>query len=117
MADWSKELVTVAKAGERPRIKTLAVNVLRLGDLAIAAGGAEAHIENALRIPARSPFEQTLVLGYTNGLIGYLPPVGAFLEGSYEVQEALKYFGTLMLRPECESLFTDMAINLMGKLM
>ena len=117
MVDWSKELVAVAKAGARPRTKTLAVNVLRLGDLAIAAGGAEPHIESALGIAARSPFEQTMVLGYTNGLIGYLPPAEAFLEGGYEVQEAFKYFGALMLRPECESLFTDTVINLMGKLM
>ncbi len=41
-----------------------------------------------------SPFAETLVVGYANGLVGYVPDAKAFDVGSYEAGEAYRYFDT-----------------------
>jgi len=55
-------------------------------------------------IARRSPFPHTVALGYSNGLLGYVPTADAYALGGYEVNDAYRYFGTLMIAPESEAL-------------
>lgn len=62
------------------------INVLVLGiDVAIVTTPGELFTELAAQIRAGSPFTTTIVLGYTNGGIGYIPTAHAHTEGGYEV--------------------------------
>jgi len=68
------------------------------------------------QIKACSPFANTFVLAYTNGNIGYVPTEDAFPQGGYEVDSAIKFYGTTMLTPECERIIVESACRLLSGL-
>ena len=57
---------------------------IRIGDVAFVAFPGEPFCEIGLEVKSRSPFAHTIVGGYTNGYIGYVPTDKAFAEGGYE---------------------------------
>jgi hypothetical protein len=66
-------------------VAPVALATLRLGDVAIAACGAELFTQSGMRIKAASPAARTLVAGYTNGMLGYVAPREDHALGGYEV--------------------------------
>ncbi|MGC8631834.1 MAG: hypothetical protein ACP5T2_05380 [Thermoprotei archaeon] len=45
-------------------------------------------------VRSRSPFVNTMVVGYANGVVGYIPDRQAFELSTYEAAEAYKYYDT-----------------------
>ena len=90
---WSRILIEAVKHGHPTW--DLRIQAVRVNDIVIAGMNVETFFETGLEIKARSPIEDTFVLGYTNGHIGYLPraedyPVGGWkLDGSYAVPDML----------------------------
>lgn len=66
----------------------LAVQVARVGGLALASHGSEAFNATGAAVLASSPTPHTLFAGYANGMIGYVPPPEDLPRGGYEVDEA-----------------------------
>lgn len=60
------------------------INVIRLGTLSIVFLPGEPFVQTGLDIEEASPFEHTLVAGYCENSVGYIPPLSAFDEGGYE---------------------------------
>jgi neutral ceramidase len=71
----------------RREIKT-AMTILTIGGVAIVGIPGEPFVEFALALKANSWFSHTLVVGYCNDLIGYIPTREAYAEGGYEVETA-----------------------------
>ena len=102
----------------------LDVQVLRIGDVIIAGMNVEAFTETGLKIKARSPFKNTLPLGWTNTNIAYLPrkedyPAGGFKLGEvYHVPDLLvqAYQLPTALQPEAEQIAVDKVIELIERL-
>jgi hypothetical protein len=86
----------------RPRTAPFEIQCFRLGDAALIAMSGEIFMAYSDNLRARSPFPHTLVLGYSNGCVGYVPTAAAYPEGGYEVATAYRYYDTLMLHPDCE---------------
>ncbi|HRQ49689.1 MAG TPA: neutral/alkaline non-lysosomal ceramidase N-terminal domain-containing protein [Agriterribacter sp.] len=63
---------------------TARINVIRLGTLSIVLLPGEPFVQTGLDIEEASPFEHTLVAGYCENSVGYIPPLSAFEEGGYE---------------------------------
>ncbi len=107
---WSAELVERDGTPHTP----IATQVLRLGEAAVAAIGAEPFVEVGLAIKARSVYQHTLIAGYTNGSIGYLPTAEAYAIGGYEVQQAhFWYHLPAMIAPTSARLVEDRLIALL----
>lgn len=71
---------------------TARVSVLRWGGLRMVALPGEPFSVTAQDIAERVPGD-TVVIGYSDGCPGYLPPAEEFAHGGYEVDEAHRYYG------------------------
>ncbi|HIE29534.1 TPA: hypothetical protein EYP66_19870 [Candidatus Poribacteria bacterium] len=112
MLQWAQDMLKLARE-PKPYTQEFEIQAMQLGDLAIVALTGEVFVELALEIDARSPYQQTIVLGYTNGCIGYVPNEEAYPYGGYEVSTAYRYYGTLMLKPESDRQIRNAAVELM----
>jgi hypothetical protein len=65
------------------------LQVLKIGDMGIYASPGELFSEYGDELIAKSPFERTIVAGYSNGLIGYVVTPECFAEGVYEARQTI----------------------------
>jgi len=82
--------------------------------LAIVGLYSEVFSEIGEKIKRASPFEYTLVLGYTNGYGGYVPTTAAFSEGGYEVS-ARMHAGGLRISRDAENVLMGAVLDLMNE--
>lgn len=113
--EWANDYLKVARSGEAPPVR-MDVQALGIGDVVIVGTGAETFIEIGQEIQRRSPSPRAVALGYTNGCFGYLPTEKAFPKGGYEVDGAYRYYGTLMVRSECELITLDASERVLADL-
>lgn len=98
----------------RPSRRTVParLSALGLGPLALVLMPGELFTDIALAIEKASPFQSTLVLGYAESSIGYVPTDQAFAEGGYEIGPG-KWS---LLQPGAEPLLRRQAAKLLGEL-
>lgn len=72
------------EASEWPETEDAFVQVLRIGDLCLAALPFEVFVEIGFDIQKQSPFKETFVFGLANGDLGYLPSPRQHELGGYE---------------------------------
>jgi hypothetical protein len=80
---WSRLLVQAVEDG--PPTCELRVQALRVNDVVVVGMNVESFFETGLDIRAGSTFEDTFVLGYTNGLVSYLPRAEDYPEGGWQL--------------------------------
>jgi len=114
--EWTQDMLKEAKEGKKSRAQSFEIQAMQLGDAAIVSLTGEVFIELALEIEERSPYEQTIVLGYTNGCIGYVPDEESYPDGGYEVSGAYRYYGTLMIKPESDRMIRDAAVEILEEM-
>jgi len=61
----------------------LPIHAIRLGELAIVTQSCELYCQFGLDIKRRSPVDNTIVVGLSDGLNGYCPTIYGFLGGGY----------------------------------
>ena len=60
-----------------------ALSAMQLGEVGLVFHPAELYSYYGLAIQRDSPLDNTLVVGYTDGIIGYLPDAAAYAAGEY----------------------------------
>ena len=75
-------IVSRAKLGETSDVGLYAFS---FGDFALVTAPLEMFSNTGEDLRARSPYAMTFFLGYTNGLIGYMPAATSFPNKGYEV--------------------------------
>jgi len=113
LVEWAQDYLRLAQEGEKERTQKFEIQAFVLNRTAIVAYPGEMFVEYQLFADAHSPFEHTIALGYSNGCIGYVPTAAAYPLGGYEVETAYRYYGTLMLQPDCERLIQEATLQLL----
>lgn len=62
------------------------IQVIRFGEVILVGIPGEPFVEIGLEIKRRSPARWTVVVGYANGYLGYIPTPQAWKHGGYEVR-------------------------------
>ncbi|MCS7191366.1 MAG: neutral/alkaline non-lysosomal ceramidase N-terminal domain-containing protein [Armatimonadetes bacterium] len=115
-AEWASQILESMRNNSLPTSEKMNAQVLRIGNIAFANLASEVFAEIGINVKSHSPFAHTFALGYTNGCIGYLPTAKAYEEGGYEVEQAFKFYGRLMMHaPESEKIATDWLIRNLKK--
>jgi hypothetical protein len=118
---WARNLVAAVEHGHPTH--ELYLQVIRVNDIVLCALNMEVFFETGLDIRARSPLPDTFVLGYTNGLFGYLPrredyPDGGWsVDGSYALPDLLpQAWGMpVILHPDSATRAADASVELIGE--
>jgi len=92
------------------------VCALACGGFAMVGLPGEVFVELGMQIRSRSPFPVTLVVGYANGDIGYVPTRSAYPEGGYEVEHAYRYYGfPAPLAPEAGEMMVEAGVECLNE--
>jgi hypothetical protein len=114
---WGEQLVRAIEQKVGPSHVMVPVQAIRINDLAVVGVAGELFVEVQLAIKQRSPFRATLVAGYSNGCIGYLPVRDAYSTGGYEVDHSYKgYRLPAAIAPGAAEHIADSAISLLRAL-
>ena len=103
---------------ELPEVRA-EVQALRVGPLSIVAMPGEIFSSLGRRIKAASPFAapRTLIAGWANDNVGYVPDRDAYPLGGYEVDTASRYYGyPAGWAPEAGDALVDAALRLLRRL-
>lgn len=112
---WASDMLDLARRGVKGQTQPFEIQAIALGDVAIVALPGEVFVQYALNIRERSPFPHTLVLGYSNGCIGYVPTAADYPYGGYEVDTAYQLYGTQMIGPESEEIILEGAMRVLNR--
>ncbi len=104
VAQWADEILELARNGPQQREVPFEVQALRIGDMGIVGLPGEVFVEYAANIREAGALPVMATAAYTNGNIGYVPTADAYAEGGYEIENAIRYYGTTMQKPESEAL-------------
>ena len=120
--DWAEKLVEAVHRGNPP-LDTL-IQAIRINDIVLASASVEAFFQTGLDVKARSPFEHTQFLGFSNGLVAYLPRAEDYPEGGWSVHERYavpdllvqSYSMPVALRPDAEQTVVERVSSLIRRL-
>lgn len=97
MAAWARDMRATIDQGRSPERRVpFEVQAVSFGrSLALVTLAAEPTVEHGLRFKRelRQGFDDVLVAGYANGVIGYIPVRRQIPEGGYEVDWANRFHG------------------------
>lgn len=113
--EWAEDYLRFAEAGTA-EAQEFEIQIVCVGDWALVAYPGEMFVDYQLTLEKESPFSRTVTLGYSNGCIGYVPTASAYPEGGYEISGAFKYYGTLMISSDCESMIKTETMEMLQAL-
>lgn len=111
--EWAQAARVYAAMPVFRETQPFTIQRLNLGGLHILGFPAEMFVQYQLDFSSQSE-APVLTLGYTNGCSNYMPTAAEYARGGYEVDDAHRYYGTLMYGPGSEAILRDAAYRLLG---
>lgn len=97
----------------KDRQLTVAISAMQLGELGLAFHPSELYSYYGLAIRRQSPTPDTLVVGYTDGLIGYLTDPAAYASGEYAALTVPKIVDFPPFTPTAAAGLADAVVRLL----
>lgn len=94
------------------------VQAFRIGDCTLAAHPAELFAYFGFLLKQRSPHRHTVVVGYANDFVGYVPRTQDYDDagfGGYAARLAPKILGNFEFRPDVGAVLTHDLLSLLGR--
>lgn len=113
MRDYAEYERDIAARDETDLRHPFTLQCLEVGGARFLAMPAETVVQYALDFD-RQTDGPVFPMGYTNGILNYLPTAADHGIGGYEVTEAYRYYGLLMFAPESERIVRGAAYRLLG---
>lgn len=114
---WATRVLKMRERGWWKDGIQMPVQVIVLGELAVAAFGAEVFTQTSLDLKAAQTDRPILVLGYANDDVGYLPPAVEHEYGGYEIERAFRYYGYPdVFAPESERIAREAALSMIRRM-
>lgn len=110
---WAQAAREIAAQSDFDAKQPFAIQKLTLGGVHLLGFPAEMFVQYQLDFALQSP-APVLSLGYTNGCWNYVPTAAEYARGGYEVDDAYKFYGTLMFAPDCEAILRAATYRLLG---
>ena len=108
-ATYARESVLLAAYPDEVPVK---LQVMRIGDLSIAAIPCEVFVEIGLDLKQRSPFDGHFTISLANGYNGYLPTAQHHVWGGYETWRARSSY----LEVSAADQITQQLVKMLGEL-
>jgi hypothetical protein len=116
-AAWVERTEQLIRSGEAPSAITAPIHAVRIGDGVIVTGPGEVFTEIGMAVKERSPATPTMYIGYTNGIVSYLPTAAEYPFDGYEVSWAQNTWSLpAQVAPESERLLTETGVRLVEEL-
>lgn len=121
-AAWAEVMLRAVETGDQTR--TVEVQAVRINDIVITGIAAEAFSATTRRIRKMSPIAHTIPLGYSNGVISYLPTADAYPPTGWDIGDRYRvpdmvfqaYLLPTALAPDSESRVVDAVLTLISDL-
>ena len=115
--DFAREWHDVASKWKLSRTSyATPISAVRLGDVALFFHPCELYSVYGLTLRRDSPFPDTLVLGYVDDLIGYVPDPNAYAKGEYSARVVPKIMSLPCYKPQVGRELTAAGLELLRKL-
>ena len=89
---WAQRRLNAATTGPNPWLISVPLQTIEIGDIAFIAAPMELMAETGMSLCSAFPKRTTFVLGYSNGMISYLPTPEVSREGGMESKLAYKHY-------------------------
>jgi neutral ceramidase len=99
--EWTDDILPILDT--RPETLDAAVQVIRIGDIWLAANPSELFTSLGLDLRRHWPGQDLFILGYCNGSIGYLPDALEFRHPGYATIQSPKFTGQFPFTPQSGS--------------
>jgi len=113
---WARAWRAWVRAGSRRAAAVpMEVQAIAVGDLALVGLAGEIFARYQLELENTSPVVHTVLCGYANGCVGYVPTADEHRRGGYEIEQAHKVYPSVQgVAPECEAQVRAAAFAVLG---
>ena len=99
-----------------PQTLSCELQAVRIGDIALLAHPTELFAEFGLELKANSPFPHTLIVGYANDFLGYVPNEADFARQGYAADTVPSMLDLFPFASNVGRVFTEASLQLLHAL-